>query len=341
MSETMFTSNAPTLEDQWRGIILYGRNVASYKFALAKALLELSPADGALIKMEELAAPFARHVAEHLQLSDKQGTFATSKFLDACRRFNQDGNLDVLTQQAVRLGFNNVIDAFHVVGNAATPQAFFIDERVPNQGIRITSEFAELLSGAQANNLATEVESRWRLVETAWSLNVSKSLLSISYDSESQSLFSLDTLLRRKAVTGSRGALNGYQKGKCFYCFRDIHIDNPDTLPDVDHFFPHCLKQHGFGGLVDGIWNLVLACRQCNRGIGGKSDKVPSLKLLERLWRRNEYLVGSQHPLRETIIQQTGKQEAHRKALLNDWHTRAWAVLIHQWEPEEVAEAAF
>jgi len=52
-------------------------------------------------------------------------------------------------------------------------------------------------------------------------------------------------------------------------------------------------------------------------------------------------LIGSQQPLRETIIQQTGKQEARGKALLNDWHTRTWAVLIHQWEPEEVAEAAF
>ena len=26
--------------DYWRGIVLFGRNLASYKFALAKALLE-------------------------------------------------------------------------------------------------------------------------------------------------------------------------------------------------------------------------------------------------------------------------------------------------------------
>jgi len=44
-----------TLDDYWRGIILFGRNVASYKFALGKALLELRPAAGYLLKLEDLA----------------------------------------------------------------------------------------------------------------------------------------------------------------------------------------------------------------------------------------------------------------------------------------------
>jgi len=61
MSE-LFISKDPSLEDYWRGIILYGRNVASYKFALAKTLLELNPQAGQLIKLGELAPVFARHV---------------------------------------------------------------------------------------------------------------------------------------------------------------------------------------------------------------------------------------------------------------------------------------
>ena len=39
---TLFTEVQPTLENYWRSIILFGRNVASYKFALGKSLLELS-----------------------------------------------------------------------------------------------------------------------------------------------------------------------------------------------------------------------------------------------------------------------------------------------------------
>jgi 5-methylcytosine-specific restriction endonuclease McrA len=330
----VFVQRPLQLEDQWRGIILLGRNVASYKFAMAKALLELQPTEGQLLKLHELAEPFARHIAEHLKLTDTQGTFQGSRFLDACRDLNA-GKLTKaqMVEQAVRLGFNNVIDAFHVVGRDAVPDRFFIDERGTNGGVRITTEFSKLMESTQALNLEAEVESRWRLVETAWELGVSRNLVSIDYDGTTQGLFAIDRSRRRTAVTSSRGALNGYQKGKCFYCSRDIQLASGDASPDVDHFFPHALKQFDFGPLVDGVWNLVLACRDCNRGVGGKSDRVPSVLLLERLWHRNEHLISSHHPLRETVLRQTGVTEQGRRAFMNDWHGRARAALLHQWEP--------
>lgn len=338
----MFLAHEPALEDYWRAVILFGRNVASYKFALAQALLDLKPASGQLVKLDELAGPFAEHIAEHLKTADKQGTFASSKFLDACRGFN-DGSLSrvQLIDETVRIGFNNVIDAFHVVGRGEIPRRFYVDERRDNGGIRITDEFSRLIESAQAENLPTEVQARWRLVETAWELGVSRSLVRVDHDPGSESLFALDRSLRRQPITSSRGALNGYQKGKCFYCFADISLTRSDLLPEVDHFFPHVLKSQGFGPLVDGIWNLVLACRDCNRGVGGKFDRVPTLNLLERLWRRNEFLIASHHPLRETLLQQTGMAESERRRFLNDWHGRAWAALIHSWEPEPVARAPF
>ena len=36
-----FIDHNPSLETYWRSIILLGRNVASYKFSLAKTLLEI------------------------------------------------------------------------------------------------------------------------------------------------------------------------------------------------------------------------------------------------------------------------------------------------------------
>jgi len=40
-------------------------------------------------------------------------------------------------------------------------------------------------------------------------------------------------------------ALNGYQKGKCFYCFSDICVADDDTCNcEVDHFMPYLLQQH-------------------------------------------------------------------------------------------------
>ena len=44
-----FQLNDPSLESQWRAIILFGRNSATYKFAFAKSLLELVNNETAII----------------------------------------------------------------------------------------------------------------------------------------------------------------------------------------------------------------------------------------------------------------------------------------------------
>jgi hypothetical protein len=127
---TTFTETTPTLENFWRSIILFGRNVASYKFALGKSLLELTDQGRDEVSLDELAVPFAHHVCEHLKLSDKQGTSARSQFLDACRAYNRGELTETrLIEQTARLGFNNVIDAFHVVNQGDVPVRFFLDER--------------------------------------------------------------------------------------------------------------------------------------------------------------------------------------------------------------------
>ena len=42
MSVEFYNNEQLTLENYWRGLILFGKNSTSYKFALAKALLEKS-----------------------------------------------------------------------------------------------------------------------------------------------------------------------------------------------------------------------------------------------------------------------------------------------------------
>lgn len=341
MSE-YFQSSAPEIQDYWRGIILFGRNVASYKFALAKSLLELKPESGQSLRLDDIAPVYARHISEHLRLSKTQGTFKHGKFLQACESFNQ-GDIDTeqLSEVTVRLGFNNVIDAFHVVGQTEIDKKFYIDDTKKSNSIIMTDEFSQLLSSFQYQNLQNEVESRWRLVETAWDLGISRNLLRIEPDNETGALFAIDKTMRRTAVTSSRDALNGYQKGKCFYCFADISISTMDGMPDVDHFFPHILKKYASEMNLDGVWNLVLSCKECNRGIGGKFEKVPSIKLLERLHKRNEFLIQSHHPLRETLMLQTGNTARHRIETLNQAHRFALTLLLHSFEPDERAAPSF
>ena len=113
---TEFHLTTPSLDSNWRSIILFGRNVASYKFALAKALLDHADEQRTQMTLAELAPAFSQNICQHLKTSDKQATSTSSRFLDSCRSFNKDEiSEDQLIQETVRNGFNNVIDAFHVV----------------------------------------------------------------------------------------------------------------------------------------------------------------------------------------------------------------------------------
>lgn len=415
---TLFQETHPSLESYWRSVILFGRNVASYKFALAKSLLEIAPTGKTEISLEELADPFSRHLCEHIAHSPRQVTSSGSKFLDTCRSYNDGTSThDALLQATVKNGFNNVIDAFHIVNNGALPIEFYTkDYSSRTKKIILTDEIFKLQDTVFFDNFKKETESRWRLVETAWEQSISAGLLDIKY-SELGDLLYIDTKkFRRKTVTSARAALNGYQKGKCFYCFDDISIgdensnaydaivdgsdeyteesenhsiirvaddcmtygDVPGTLLgadgrplpnsstthhriadssriseaadhnsdngslcDVDHFFPYTLQRYRTETNLNGVWNLVLTCKHCNRGDEGKFARVPASKYLDRLHARNEFLINSHHPLRETLMRQTGDTAADRITFLKTMYSFAINHLIHHWEVPPSGEPIF
>ena len=166
MSQHRFIEPTPTPATSWRSVVLFGANVASYKFALAKSLLEIAAAGNDHVTLAALAEPFSRQICEHLKLAEKQGTSAQSRFLDACRSFNA-GEIDkaALIATTERLGFQNVIDAFHVVQGEDVPIRFFHDQRrTENPSISLDDSLFKLAAGEQGASLPLEAEARWRLV---------------------------------------------------------------------------------------------------------------------------------------------------------------------------------
>jgi 5-methylcytosine-specific restriction endonuclease McrA len=158
-------------------------------------------------------------------------------------------------------------------------------------------------------------------VETAWQLRITRTALAVDVDGES---LVISRNGKRSNLTSCRDALNGYQKGKCFYCFSDISVENTsERLADVDHFHPRLLVQLDVPLKLDGVWNLVLSCRECNRGIDGKSSRLPHRRFLERLDTR------------------TGEIRQERVRFLNLAYGTAWEWLIHTWEPSFEHEPAF
>ena len=103
---------------------MFGKNTASYKFALAKTLIDVSlERNSDLISLEGLALPYAMHLCEHLKHSPKQSTFGRGKFINACTQFNhqqisEDGLIDITNKE----GFKYVLDAFHVVNTKAVQE---------------------------------------------------------------------------------------------------------------------------------------------------------------------------------------------------------------------------
>ena len=88
-------------------------------------------------------------------------------------------------------------------------------------------------------------------------------------------------------------------------------------------------------------FNPVLACQNCNRGAEGKFELIPSLVLLERLYTRNNFFIDSHHPLRETLIAQTGKTNKERISFLQNVYNLAITKLINTWEPKLINAPRF
>ena len=339
---TEFIHIDPRPDAYWRAIVLFGRNSASYKFALAKTLLESAEAQRTEIAIKDLAEPFSRHICEHLKQEDRQGTSSGSKFLAACRKHNENElSSTELNDVTVQFGFQNVIDAFHVVGSGDVACRFFEDDRKGGDRIVLTDDLLTLVGEPEASSFALETEARWRLVETAWKQGIAASLLDIVPDENLQRFVVIAGDGRHRVdVTSSRDALNGYQRGLCFYCFQSISLDmGSPRATEVDHFYPHSLgqQQQIYANVnLDGVWNLVLTCQKCNRG---KSNHLPRLNYLYRLKRRNDYLIDSHHPLRETLIRQTGQTEKERdKFLLEMDNTAAETFAVaesRRWEALE------
>ncbi len=340
MTIEQFVLANSTNENMFRSIVLFGRNVASYKFALATALLGFAEQGREVVPLTDLAEPYALALCSHLKNAPKQVTSSKSRFLSECVRFNENKiEIDELLGTTTRLGFQNVIDAFHRVGTADIPVRFFSDQRKSSQPSVVITDHLFSFASESASTALQETESRWRLVETAWELGTTTAV--IGFDQETGNLI-LPAKLKRKPITSARPTLNGYQKGVCFYCYQKIGIvAGEQNLADVDHLFPHALEKNGLAKNLDGIWNLVLACQICNRGAKGKFDSTPHPKYVERLHKRNEYLILSHHPLRETLIKQSGQSTQSRHQFLQAHLDVASSYQPVPWETKPLGLAAF
>jgi hypothetical protein len=341
-----------SLDTNFRSIFLIGSNTATYKFALAKSLLELPKSNKSFISLEELSPLYSKYIIEHIKSGKQQiRGKGTSKFLNALYLYTQNQiSEDLMLQITKSEGFKCVLDAFHNLPKKQQATHFF-KKSIQNkkQGIILTDELFKLKETNHTHSFKDEIEGRWNLVESAWSEN---SLIHVQYDTDTEYLYYLKPVSNnsflhshlRTNLTPIRKPLNGYQKGKCFYWFKTISIQsNQQDTCDVDHVIPMSIQYSTSYDLqLNEVWNLVLSCKKCNRWeSGGKAAQLPQQNFILRLHHRNEYFIESNHPLKENIILYLGKNPEQRLDFLIQRFNFACTIRKPIWSPKETFGDSF
>ena len=230
-------------------------------------------------------------------------------------------------------GFRYVLDAFpKVVGGRSAPVEFYrVHKSSSGRQLAFSDDLLAVAAAPVAGSLDAETETRWSLVERTWQArHEDAGQLRVAYERPSESLVPLLLGKRRGFRFGVRPALNGYQRGFCFYCYRPISVLNEgEHGSDVDHFLPFSSFARGVHLDLEGVWNLVLACKPCN---SAKYAHAPAHRYLPQLAMRNEWLIASNHPLRETVIAETGATTTARATFLRQAYRSVTEVTAKVWE---------
>ena len=219
-----------------RTIILFGKNVSTYKFALASTLLKLKPKN--FISYEDLREEFVISLYNHYTNNPCQFQGGENIITKAFDKYKTDTNWEELLKTAEKNIYNNVFDAFHNVGGGSIKKEHILFEHLPKERkLILTDKINAIIEQPElVEVLKNENESRWMIVEEAWKNSLSPNLL--IYDSTKREFISVSP----KGRTNLRSVvpvLLPYQHGCCFYCNKKINTSatsGDSDFPDVDHY---------------------------------------------------------------------------------------------------------
>ena len=290
-----------TERDYWRTLILYGNQVATYKIALGKVILNTAMQQQDVITKEELAVKFLNEYIQRLEnglpqlnLPHRQTVMEKAVGLLKVKPEQYDQVIQFVKDNA----FNDVIPRFHTFNKEHVGMDFY---KFENEKMIITDNTFRLLEKSSDITLLDELDSRWSLLEASFQIKRENAML--TNDALDIRLEYLSKGYPRKDITNTIPVLNGYQNGVCFYCGETLD----SSKIHVDHVLPRSVLEH------DEIWNLVLAHEFCNEQ---KSDLLPPKIYIDKLIERNEYFIQSRHPITTELINHLGNTFDKRKKFI-------------------------
>ena len=158
--------NEPEHLTATRAIIVFGKNSATYKFALLKTLMD-QPATAEL-KYEDVGVPFLTHLLEHHRTCPHQFNRSSTQLAKAMDDYiDGDMGWDNLFAIAERNIYNNVFDALQNVGGGtlAESESLFRHDK-SNRKIVLTDALHAIQEDPITRSaISRETEARWRVVE--------------------------------------------------------------------------------------------------------------------------------------------------------------------------------
>ena len=305
----------PTPTDYWRALILYGKNQSTYKIALGRLLLHYASANNDRIDMDIVASDFFDQYFERCKSGKPQlawkgrSTYVEQQIHEInVGKKKKEGSLEFIKENALK---NMVFRHFNVLNNNPIKEPFFS----LSEDSRYLIIHPNLLSLADNKEqpviLHNELSSRWDLLEHAFEQTNNADTLDVD-----EYLKHILTKVQRSNLTNLIPTLNGYQQNRCFYCGEELYDIH------VDHVIPRQALLH------DEIWNLVLAHGMCNLD---KQDYLPPPRYIDNLIERNEFLIKSLHPIKDTLIRQLGNSPAQRKSKIIKEYQYAKGKIGREW----------
>ena len=152
--------------------------------------------------------------------------------------------------------------------------------------------------------------TNYHLVKYLEKVNVATSTMAL--------LTKIEVISKRSSLETFYKVLSQFEQNRCFYCQCDLSSSRRKT--HVDHFIPWSFVQN------DNLWNLVLACNDCNLQ---KSDKIATRLYLETMLIRNDHLSSSiNESLYFRTYENTKLVELYDYSIMNGYTTL--------WEPKRL-----
>lgn len=308
-----------TDKDYWHFLISFGRNASTYKPAWGKVLADLGRTNSdKKIRLSELTEQLfnsynERTLENHLPQMGQLGKKTVMEHkLDEFRlgRITKEKAVKEVTENVKGM----VAQKFHTLNGIPIPRPFYT---LSDDGYSIqpNDSLFNVFADNQNQHLDNEMDSRWDCLEIGYSQMQQSFSLDVNLEKEGEEY--IINKEERKNLTPLRYVLDQYQHNTCFYCGEELY----DPI-HVDHVIPYQAILH------NQVWNLVLSHESCNED---KLDFIPSIKFIEKLKERNEFVLKSDLPLKQHLKKDLGNSYQERMKQVDKQYDYAKRKIIRMW----------